>query len=55
MFAVMSGDEISVEALLNAGADLTFRDNARKTALGIARQNDDADMIKLLESRGAPD
>jgi ankyrin repeat protein len=55
MFAVSVGDERSVNALLNAGADLTSKNSAGQTALAIARQRDEEDLIKLLESRGAPE
>ncbi len=55
MFAAGARDAESVEALLNAGADLTFKDKQGKTALALARQNAQNEMVKLLESRGAPE
>jgi ankyrin repeat protein len=55
MFAVSVGDERSTQTLLNAGADLTPKNSAGQTALAIARQHDQEDLIKLLESRGAPE
>jgi ankyrin repeat protein len=45
----------SAEALLNAGADVSLRDKEGKTALGLARAAEHQEMIKLLESRGAPE
>ena len=55
MFAVSARDLDSVRALLNAGADVTFKDKEGKTALALARQNEQDEMVKLLESRGAPE
>jgi len=55
MFAVNVGDERSVQTLLNAGADLTFKNKKGQTALAIAREHDEEDLIKMLESRGAPE
>jgi ankyrin repeat protein len=55
MFAASVKDEKSVTALLNAGADLTFKDKDGKTVLALARQNGQEEIVKLLESRGAPE
>jgi ankyrin repeat protein len=55
MFAVSVGDERSVQTLLNAGVDLTVKNSKGQTALAIARERDEEDLIKLLESRGAPE
>jgi len=55
MFAAGARDAESVEALLNAGADVTFKDKEGKTALALARQNAQDEVVKLLESRGAPE
>jgi len=55
MFAVNVTDEESVLALLNAGADLTLKNREGQTVLAIARDRDNTEMIKLLESRGAPE
>ena len=55
MFAANARDVESVQALLNAGADVTFKDKEGNTALGLARQNDHDEIVKLLESRGAPE
>ena len=55
MFAVSVGDERSVQMLLNAGADLTLKNSEGQTVLAIARQHNEEDLIKLLESRGAPE
>ena len=55
MFAASTNDAISVEALLNAGADLTVKDKDGKTALALAREGNQKEIVKLLESRGAPE
>jgi len=55
MFAASAADAVSVEALLNAGADLTLKDKDGKTALTIAREANRSEVVKLLESRGAPE
>jgi ankyrin repeat protein len=47
--------EKSVQTLLNAGADLTFKSKKGQTALAIAREHDEEGLIKMLESRGAPE
>jgi hypothetical protein len=36
-------------------ADVSLRDKEGKTALGLARAAEHQEMIKLLESRGAPE
>jgi ankyrin repeat protein len=55
MFAASTTDAVSVEALLNAGADLTAKDKDGKTALALAREGSQKEIVKLLESRGAPE
>jgi ankyrin repeat protein len=45
----------SLQALLNAGADLTLKDKEDRTALAIAKEYDHPQSIELLESRSAPD
>jgi ankyrin repeat protein len=55
MFAASVRDAESVIALLNAGADTTFKDKDGKTALALARENDAKEVVKILESRGAPE
>jgi len=53
--AVMFADEVEVvRVLLNAGADLTIKNNDGETALGMARKYEQTEVVKLLESRGAP-
>lgn len=53
--AVMFADEVEVVRLLiNAGADLTVKNKEGETALGMARKYDQTEVVKLLESRGAP-
>jgi ankyrin repeat protein len=54
MLAVSSRDADKVKVLLHAGADPVSRDKEGKTALTLARENDDDEIIKLLLSRGAP-
>ncbi len=55
MYISQTSDLESAVALLNAGADLSLRDKEGKTALTYAKERPQPDMIKLLESRGAPD
>jgi len=55
MLVAGTADDESLRALLNAGADLTFRNAHGKTALGIAREGARPEIVKLLESRGAPE
>jgi ankyrin repeat protein len=45
----------TVLLLLNAGADLTIRDKEGQTALSLARENHQEEIVKLLKSRGAPE
>lgn len=53
--AVMYADEVEVaRVLINAGADLTIKNKDGETALTRARRYDRTDLLKLLESRGAP-
>jgi len=52
---MMFADEAEVvRLLLNAGADLTIKNKDGETALGMARKYDQTEVVKLLESRGAP-
>ena len=55
MYIAQTSDSESAVALLNAGADLSLRDKEGKTALTYAKERPQSDMIKLLESRGAPE
>jgi ankyrin repeat protein len=53
--AVMFADDAEVvRALINAGADLSVKNKDGETALGRARKYEKTDVLKLLESRGAP-
>lgn len=55
MYISRTTDLESAIALLNAGADLSLRDQEGKTALTYAKESPQPEMIKLLESRGAPE
>ena len=55
MYVAGTNDLESARALLNAGADLSVRDKDGKTTLALAREAKQPEMIKLLESRGAPE
>jgi ankyrin repeat protein len=55
MYVAETSDMESALALLNAGADLSLRNEDGKTILAVARETPHDDMIKLLESRGAPE
>jgi ankyrin repeat protein len=48
-------DVESARILLNAGADMTVKNNEGKTALRLAIESDQEDIVKLLKSRGAPE
>jgi ankyrin repeat protein len=53
--ALMFVDEAEVaRVLLNAGADFTIKNKDGETALGMARKYEKTEVVKLLESRGAP-
>lgn len=53
--AIMHADDIeNVLTLLNAGADVTIKNNEGETALEMAIRYDQADVVRLLKSRGAP-
>jgi len=41
--------------LLNAGADLALKNHEGRTALSLAIENKDEEIVKLLKSRGAPE
>ena len=52
----MHADEVEVvRVLLNAGADLTIKNKDGETALKMARKYEQTEVVKLLESRGAPE
>jgi ankyrin repeat protein len=52
----MFADDVeNVRVLLNAGADMSIKNNDGLTALGMAIKYDQEDSIKLLRSRGAPE
>lgn len=54
--ALMHADEVEVvRVLLNAGADLTIKNKDGETALKMARRYEQTEVVKLLESRGAPE
>jgi ankyrin repeat protein len=55
MKAIWSNSSGCIEALLKAGANLKLKNHDGETALSIARDADQAEVVKLLESRGAPD
>ena len=55
MSVAKTTDLESARALLNAGADISARDNNGKTALTVAREHEHQEIMKLLESRGAPE
>lgn len=55
MLVAGTNNNVSLQILLNAGADLTFKNSDGKTALAIAREADQEEIVKLLESRGAPE
>jgi ankyrin repeat protein len=53
--AVMFADEVEVvRVLINAGADVAIKNKDGQTALGMARKYEQTEVVKLLESRGAP-
>jgi ankyrin repeat protein len=53
--AVMFADDAEVvRALINAGADLSIKNKDGETARERARKYEKTDVLKLLESRGAP-
>lgn len=49
--AVMFENAAGLRALMDAGADLSIRNNQGKTALDIAKEIDDKAAIKIIESR----
>ena len=55
MSVAKTTDLESARALLNAGADISARDNNGKTALTVAREHEHQEIMKVLESRGAPE
>lgn len=55
MSAVAAEDSECVQALLKAGADMTARNKEGKTALALARHYNNEEIVKLLESRRAPE
>jgi len=48
-------DQKIIDLLLEAGGDLSLKNNEGRTALALARKEDQADLVKLLLSRGAPE
>jgi ankyrin repeat protein len=51
----MHADDLAVvRMLVNAGADTSIKNKDGETALGMARRYEQADVVKFLESRGAP-
>ena len=54
--ALMRANDLeNVLVLLKAGSDATIKDNKGQTALSIARKSEQAEIVKLLKSRGAPE
>jgi len=54
--ALMRVSEVeNARALLDAGADMSLRNKEGKTALALAIENNENEIIKLLKSRGAPE
>jgi len=52
----MYAEELEVvRVLVNAGADLTIKNKDGETALVMARKGEQTEVVKLLESRGAPE
>jgi ankyrin repeat protein len=53
--ALMHADDLAVvRMLVNAGADTSIKNKDGETVLGMARRYEQADVVKFLESRGAP-
>lgn len=50
---VRAGNREHVELFIKAGMDIDARDDDRSTALMIAAERDDLDMVRLLVERGA--
>lgn len=53
--AVRAADFECVQKLLVAGADMTARNGEGQTALTLAREYEESEIVKLLESKGAPE
>jgi len=52
---VRSLDRITIPNPCDADADLTIKDKDGKTAMAIARENDNEGVIKLLQAHRAPE
>ena len=52
MWAAAYGHEQTVRMLLERGADASLRDDRGKTALAIAREQNQAAVVDLLKARG---
>ena len=55
MLAASVGDAASVQALLQSGADASPKDKDGQTALSLARKSKKDEVVKLLQSYGAPE
>ena len=55
MKAARRGSVECVQALLKRGADSTVRDNEGKSALALAREGGNDDVVSLLKDHGAPE
>lgn len=54
--ALMHADQVEVvRVLVNAGADTSIKSKDGETVLGMARRYEQTEVVKFLESRGAPD
>jgi ankyrin repeat protein len=54
--ALMHSDDVEVvRILVNAGADTSIKSKEGETALGMARRYGQTEVVKFLESRGAPE
>lgn len=51
--AAAAGDAVETQRLLEAGAELEFRDGVDQTALGLAAQRGHLDVVRELLARGA--
>ena len=54
MYAVRYDQPTAVRLLLDAGADVSAKNKAGMTAMGLAKQINNQEVIQLLESAGAP-
>ena len=51
----MLNEAENVRVLLNAGANMAIKNNDGDTALAMAIQYEQEDVVQLLKSRGAPE